>query len=66
MRMKESNDRILQSKYIKGRKRSKNDFKKDRRSGIDRRKVVSSEYFKKGGVERRSWKERRHLWYMTM
>jgi hypothetical protein len=37
----------------------------DRRSGNDRRKVYSSAYFLNGGVERRSWKERRFFWYMT-
>jgi hypothetical protein len=37
----------------------------DRRSGADRRKVYSADYFLKGGVERRSWKERRFFWYMT-
>jgi hypothetical protein len=37
----------------------------DRRSGNDRRKIYSAEYFLKGGVERRSWKERRFFWYMT-
>ena len=37
-----------------------------RRSGRDRRKVSTKKYFLKGGVERRSWKERRKRWYMTM
>ena len=37
----------------------------DRRSGKDRRKSYSIDYFLQGGVERRSWKERRYLWYMT-
>ncbi|MGD2097888.1 MAG: hypothetical protein PVG35_09925 [Desulfobacterales bacterium] len=37
----------------------------DRRSGIDRRQSVDNRYFLNGGVERRSWKERRYLWYMT-
>lgn len=31
----------------------------DRRSGADRRKTHNLDYFLKGGVERRSWKERR-------
>ncbi len=31
----------------------------DRRSGVDRRKVHDLDYFLKGGVERRRWKERR-------
>jgi hypothetical protein len=37
----------------------------DRRSGVDRRQSPDSHYFLKGGLERRSWKERRLLWYMT-
>ncbi len=41
-------------------------FSKDRRSGQDRRKGSNAKYFLKNGVERRSWKERRYLWYMTM
>ena len=37
----------------------------DRRSGYDRRKIYNAVYFLNGGVERRSWKERRFFWYMT-
>jgi hypothetical protein len=37
----------------------------DRRSGKDRRKSGDVNYFLNGGIERRSWKERRFLWYMT-
>jgi len=37
----------------------------DRRSGDDRRQSFDNSYFLKGGIERRSWKERRFLWYMT-
>jgi hypothetical protein len=37
----------------------------DRRSGNDRRKSYSADYFINGGIERRSWNERRYLWYMT-
>jgi hypothetical protein len=37
----------------------------DRRSGNDRRKIHSAAYFLNGGVERRTWKERRFFWYMT-
>ena len=40
--------------------------KPDRRCGADRRKSNNPEYFRNGGVERRSWRERRNLWYMTM
>ena len=64
--MNDSYKRSFKGKYKKGNERSRNDFSKDRRSGTDRRIKVSSEYFRKGGVERRSWKERRDLWYMTM
>ena len=38
----------------------------DRRSGVDRRKSNNRDYFSLGGLERRSWHERRKLWYMTM
>jgi hypothetical protein len=38
---------------------------KDRRSYGDRRKSRKRAYFLNGGKERRSWKERRFLWYMT-
>ena len=37
-----------------------------RRSGNDRRKKLTLKYFIKGGFERRSWKERRKYWYLTM
>ena len=37
----------------------------DRRSGKDRRKSGDINYFLNGGIERRSWRERRFLWYMT-
>ena len=36
-----------------------------RRSAQDRRKSAMREYFLSGGEERRSWKERRYVWYMT-
>jgi len=38
---------------------------KDRRAHGDRRRTCRRDYFLKGGKERRSWKERRFLWYMT-
>ena len=41
-------------------------FGNGRRSGKDRRKVATKEYFLKGGLERRSWQERRKNWYMAM
>ena len=37
-----------------------------RRSGKDRRKLPVRDYLLNGCVERRSWSERRFLWYMTM
>jgi hypothetical protein len=37
----------------------------DRRSGVDRRQSFDNRYFLNNGSERRSWKERRYLWYMT-
>jgi len=39
---------------------------RDRRSGQDRRKCSNPNYLLNNGVERRSWKERRKYWYMTM
>ena len=39
---------------------------KDRRSGEERRKAQSKNYFFDGGNDRRSWTERRNLWYLTM
>ena len=41
-------------------------FAGGRRSGEDRRKESKREYFINGGIERRSWKERRTCWYMTL
>ena len=43
-----------------------NACRKDRRSGQDRRKSCDPHYFERCGLERRSWKERRYYWYMTM
>jgi len=40
-------------------------FVKDRRSGKERRKTSHKKYFLEGGLERRSWKERRKYWYLT-
>jgi hypothetical protein len=37
----------------------------DRRAYGDRRKTRKKAYFRNGGKERRSWKERRYLWDMT-
>ena len=37
-----------------------------RRSGMDRRNTSPKKYFLEGGFERRSWKERRKNWYITM
>jgi hypothetical protein len=64
---------------IKNRKKSLDKFKlksldrntiggsgNGRRSGKERRKSQSKKYFLNGGDERRSWIERRHLWYQTM
>jgi hypothetical protein len=41
-------------------------FGNGRRSGKDRRKISTKKYFFEGGLERRSWKERRKNWFMTM
>lgn len=41
-------------------------FGNGRRSGKDRRKISTKKYFLRGGLERRSWKDRRKSWYMTM
>ena len=50
---KRKNDRLLKS------------INSDRRSGKDRRRSYSTDYFFHGGIERRSGRERRYLWYMT-
>jgi len=50
---KRNNDLLLKSIYS------------DRRSGKDRRRSNSRDYFLHGGIERRSWRERRYCWYMT-
>jgi len=50
---KRNTDRLLKS------------INSDRRSGKDRRRSYSHDYFLHGGIERRSWKERRYFWYMT-
>ena len=58
MQMDNFYKRSLKGKINKGKDRLSKDFNKDRRSGTDRRKKGSSEYFKNGGIERRSWNER--------
>ena len=40
-------------------------FVEDCRSGKERRKTSNKKYFLEGGLERRSWKERRKYWYLT-
>lgn len=37
----------------------------DRRLNQDRRNSLNKSYFLSGGRERRNWKERRFIWYMT-
>ena len=39
---------------------------KGRRSGTDRRRLSRKKYFLDGGLERRSWKERRKNWLITI
>jgi hypothetical protein len=60
----------IKKKYLHKPNKSKKNFEdahgRDRRSGQDRRKGPNTKYFLKNGTERRSWKERRYLWYMTM
>jgi hypothetical protein len=61
--------RVKKNSAIKFRiinENTKDGFVNGRRSGKDRRKISTKEYFLKGGLERRSWKERRKSWYMTM
>ncbi len=48
-------EKLKDSFYEKGRQ-----SKLDRRSGEDRRKIYSLDYFIKGGKERRQAEERRH------
>jgi len=52
---------VIRKKYSTGKNSNP-----DRRSGVDRRKSNNRDYFSNGGLERRSWHERRKLWYMTM
>jgi hypothetical protein len=65
MSTKDNNRHLFQHKPKISRKTLSNGHSKDRRSGKDRRQSFNSSYFLKGGVERRSWKERRYKWYMT-
>jgi hypothetical protein len=61
---------MRKKKYLnKSNKTEKNfssGFANDRRSGQDRRKCSNPNYLLNNGVERRSWKERRKYWYITM
>jgi hypothetical protein len=62
------NSNLAVNEFIITRKKNlpRKNSNPDRRSGIDRRKSGNRNYFLNGGVERRSWHERRKLWYMTM
>ena len=55
---------LLETKFV-FEKRA-NQKKKDRRCCPDRRETYSRKYFLKGGKERRSGRERRFVWDMTM
>ncbi len=55
---------LLETKFV-FEKRA-NQKKKDRRCCPDRRETYSRKYFSKGGKERRSGRERRFVWDMTM
>ncbi len=66
MPIKDNNRYLFQHKSKKSKKTRASGHSKDRRSGKDKRQSFNSEYFLKGGVERRSWKERRCLWYMML
>lgn len=52
--------------FIRQKNLTRKNSNPDRRSGADRRKSNNRDYFSLGGLERRSWHERRKLWYMTM
>jgi hypothetical protein len=54
------------NKSKKAAKNFSDDYGRDRRSGQDRRKCSNPDYLLNNGVERRSWKERRKYWYLTM
>ena len=61
------NNLALNEFVVRRKKNStRNNSSLDRRSGVDRRKSNNRDYFFLGGIERRSWHERRKLWYMTM
>ena len=55
---------LIETRIIRQKRESLK--KKDRRCGDDRRKTYCPEHFLKGGQERRSGRERRFVWYMTM
>jgi hypothetical protein len=57
--------RLPQKKLLSKNKPPSKHLVTDRRSGKDQRKSYDTNYFLNGGIERRSWKERRFLWYMT-
>jgi hypothetical protein len=62
------NSNLALDEFIFKRKRYpiEKNLNPDRRSGVDRRKCINRDYLSNGGLERRSWRERRKLWYMTM
>jgi len=61
---------MSRKKYLNKSKKIEKNFAdgigRDRRSGQDRRKCSNPNYLLNKGVERRSWKERRKYWYITM
>lgn len=66
MSSKNKIDHSFQLKLGSGKKRLSYVSYLGRRSGKDRRKLPVRDYLLNGYVERRSWSERRFLWYMTM
>ena len=66
MSTKNKKESSLKFKHRTSNKGAIDNSRKDRRSGDERRKAQSNKYFIDGGVERRSWAERRNLWYLTM
>jgi hypothetical protein len=66
MSSKNKIDHCFQIKFGSGKKNLPHVSGLGRRSGKDRRKLPVRDYLLNGCVERRSWSERRFIWYMTM
>ena len=66
MNTKNKKESSHEFKLVRKNKGAKGNSGRGRRSGEERRRGQSKKYFSDGGKERRSWAERRNLWYRTM